>query len=39
MTDPLLKNLLQTAKQILNRRLIGVRSFLRELEHKSAVRA
>lgn len=39
VTDPLLKNLLQTAKQILNRRLIGVRSLLRELEHESALRA
>lgn len=32
VTDPLLKDLLRTAKQILNRRLVGVRSLLRELE-------
>ena len=32
VTDPLLKDLLQVAKQILNRRLVGVRSLLRELE-------
>src|SRR5262249_11433618 len=38
VTDPLLKNLLHVAKQILNRRLIGVRSLLRELEQDSAAR-
>ena len=32
VTDPLLKDLLQIAKQILNRRLVGVQSLLRELE-------
>ena len=32
VTDPLLKDLLQIAKQILNRRLVDVRSLLRELE-------
>jgi DNA-binding transcriptional ArsR family regulator len=32
VADPMLKDLLQTAKQILNRRLAGVRSLLRELE-------
>ncbi len=31
-SDPLLKDLLQVAKQILNRRLAGVQSLLRELE-------
>ncbi len=32
VTDPMLKDLLRIAKQILNRRLVGVRSLLRELE-------
>jgi len=32
VADPLLKDLLAIAKQILNRRLVGVRSLLRELE-------
>ena len=32
VTDPMLKDLLQIARQILNRRLVGVRSLLRELE-------
>jgi DNA-binding transcriptional ArsR family regulator len=32
VTDPLLKDLLLVAKQILNRRLAGVQSLLRELE-------
>jgi DNA-binding transcriptional ArsR family regulator len=32
VTDPLLKDLLLVAKQILNRRLVGVQSMLRELE-------
>jgi DNA-binding transcriptional ArsR family regulator len=32
VSDPMLKDLLSVARQILNRRLIGVRSLLRELE-------
>ncbi len=32
VTDPLLKDLLQVAKQTVNRRLVGVRSLLRELK-------
>ena len=32
VTDPMLKNLLMVAKQILNRRLVGVQALLRELE-------
>jgi DNA-binding transcriptional ArsR family regulator len=32
VTDPLLKDLLRLAKQILNRRLVDVQSLLRELE-------
>jgi DNA-binding transcriptional ArsR family regulator len=32
VTDPLLKDLLKIARQILNRRLVGVQSLLRELE-------
>jgi DNA-binding transcriptional ArsR family regulator len=32
VADPLLKDLLQVAKQILSRHLVGVRSLLRELE-------
>jgi DNA-binding transcriptional ArsR family regulator len=35
VTDPLLKDLLQVAKQILNRRLAGVQSLLRELEREA----
>jgi len=35
VTDPLLKDLLEVAKQILNRRLVGVRSLLRELERET----
>jgi hypothetical protein len=31
VNDPLMKDLLQIAKQILNRRLSGVQSMLREL--------
>src|SRR5581483_974947 len=31
VTDPLLKDLLHVARQILNRRLVGVQSLLREL--------
>ena len=31
VTDPMLKDLLRIAKQILNRRLVGVQSLLREL--------
>jgi len=38
VADPLLKDLLQVAKQILNRRLMGVRSLLRELERDGAPR-
>ena len=38
VTDPLLKDLLRVAKQILNRRLVGVRSLLRELEHEAPAR-
>jgi DNA-binding transcriptional ArsR family regulator len=36
VTDPLLKDLLQTAREILNRRLVGVQSLLRELERDRA---
>ena len=32
VTDPMLKDLLMVAKQILNRRLVGVQALLRELE-------
>ena len=32
VTDPLLKDLLKVAKQILNRRLVGVQTMLRELD-------
>jgi len=39
VTDPLLKELLQIAKQILNRRLVGVRSLLRELGRDAQNRA
>ena len=39
VTDPLLKSLLQVARQILNRRLVGVRTLLRELDHDSVGRA
>jgi len=39
VADPLIKSLLQVARQILNRRLVGVRSLLRELEQDSAARA
>ena len=38
VTDPLLKDLLQVAKQILNRRLVSVRSMLRELEQDASRR-
>src|SRR5262245_24351462 len=38
VTDPLLKDLLSVAKQILNRRLAGVRSLLRELERDRGAR-
>lgn len=38
VADPMLKDLLQTAKQILNRRLVGVRSLLRELERDGSTR-
>jgi ArsR family transcriptional regulator len=33
VADPLIGDLLQVAKQILNRHLVGVRSMLRELSH------
>lgn len=39
VTDPLLKDLLQTAKQILNRRLVNVQSLLRELERDESTRS
>jgi DNA-binding transcriptional ArsR family regulator len=39
VTDPLIGELLQVAKQILNRRLVGVRSLLRELERDGTERA
>ena len=39
VTDPQLKDLLAIAKQILNRRLVGVRSLLRELNRDAPGRA
>jgi ArsR family transcriptional regulator len=33
VADPLIADLLKVAKQILNRRLVGVQSLLRELKH------
>ena len=39
VTDPLLKDLLQVAKQILNRRLVSVQSLLRELDQDPVGRA
>ena len=39
VTDPLLKDLLAVAKQILNRRLVGVRALLKELERDPHARA
>ena len=39
VTDPQLKDLLATAKLILNRRLVGVRSLLRELNRDAPGRA
>ena len=39
VADPLLKDLLLVARQILNRRLAGVQSLLRELGHEPARRA
>ena len=39
VTDPLLKDLLAIAKLILNRRLVGVRSLLRELNRDAPARA
>jgi DNA-binding transcriptional ArsR family regulator len=39
VTDPLLKDVLQIAKQILNRRLTGVQSLLLELERDEPRRA
>lgn len=38
VTDPLIADLLHVAKQILNRRLVGVRSLLRELERDPVIR-
>jgi len=38
VTDPLLKDLLAVAKQILNRRLVDVRVLLRELERDESAR-
>lgn len=38
VTDPLLRDLLNVARQILNRRLIGVQSLLRELANETASR-
>lgn len=39
VSDPLLADLLAVAKQILNRRLVGVQSLLRELERDAPRRA
>ena len=39
VTDPLLKDLMAIAKTILNRRLAGVRSLLRELSRDAPARA
>ena len=39
VADPQLKELLRVAKQILNRRLVGVQSLLRELERDAPVRS
>jgi DNA-binding transcriptional ArsR family regulator len=39
VTDPQLKKLLLVAKQILNRRLVGVQSLLRELERDAPAAA
>jgi DNA-binding transcriptional ArsR family regulator len=39
VADTLLKDLLRVAKQILNRRLVGVHSLLRELERDAPARA
>jgi DNA-binding transcriptional ArsR family regulator len=39
VADPLLADLLAVAKQILNRRLVGVQSLLRELERDAPRRA
>jgi DNA-binding transcriptional ArsR family regulator len=39
VTDPLLKDLLAVANLILNRRLVGVRSLLRELNRDAPARA
>jgi ArsR family transcriptional regulator len=38
VADPLIEDLLRLAKQILNRRLVGVRSLLQELKRDSGVR-
>jgi DNA-binding transcriptional ArsR family regulator len=39
VSDPLMKDLLHIARQILNRRLVGVRSVLRELKRDTPRRA
>jgi len=39
VADPMLKDLLRFAKAILNRRLVGVQSLLRELDHQAPKRA
>ena len=39
VSDPMLKDLFRIAKQILNRRLVGVQSLLRELERDRSVPA
>jgi DNA-binding transcriptional ArsR family regulator len=39
VADPQLKELLRVAKQILNRRLVGVQSLLRELERDAPARS
>ncbi len=38
VTDPLLKDLLAVAKQILNRQLVNVQGLLRELDRDAAAR-
>lgn len=38
VADPVLRDLLQVARTILNRQLVGVQSLLRELEHESGSR-
>ena len=38
VADPVLRDLLQVARTILNRQLVGAQSLLRELEHESGPR-